>query len=132
MRDKATSIDASSIGDFIVVRKKKKAGKNSVKADKTITEVICIIRFADPTGCAKLEQYMLSAARSEMLVVYTPQPTQDELPGTRVDMTPEDSQLPLDPEAVKAANETPTDPNVEYVERAKERMKRGRPPKDVQ
>jgi len=132
LRDKATSIDASSIGDFIVVRKKKKAGKNSVKADKTITEVICTIRFGDPTGCAKLEQYMLSAARSEMLVVYTPQPTQDELPGTRVDMTPEDSQLPLDPEALKAANETPTDPNIEYVERAKERMKRARPPKDVQ
>jgi hypothetical protein len=133
LRDKATSIDATSIGDFIVVRKKKKAGKNSVKADKTITEVICVIRFSDPTGCAKLEQYMLSAARSEMLVVYTPQPTQDVLPGSRVDMTPEDSQLPLDSEALADANATPAeDPNVAYVERAKERMKRGHPPKDVQ
>lgn len=91
----AVSIDASSIGDFIVVRKRKKAGKNSVRADKLITEVIAIIKFTDPTGCAKLEQYMQSAARSEMLVVYTPQPSQDELPGTRVDMSPSDSQASL-------------------------------------
>src|SRR5579863_6354783 len=35
LKHAATSVDASSIGDFIVVRKKKKSGKNSVKADKT-------------------------------------------------------------------------------------------------
>jgi hypothetical protein len=80
MKSKATSINPSSIGDFIVVRKKKKTGKNSVKASKVITEVICTIRFQDPLGCAKLEQYILGAARSEMLVVYTPQPVQDEIP----------------------------------------------------
>ena len=138
LRDKATSVDASTIGDFIVVRKKKKAGKNSVKDDKTITEVICTIRFADPTGCAKLEQYIQSAARSEMLVVYTPQPTQDELPGTRVDVQTgevEGAQMPLaTQEQIDAVNEIPErDPNAEYVERARERMaKRTRPAKDVQ
>lgn len=138
LRDKAIRIDASTIGDFIVVRKKKKAGKNSVKADKTVTEVICTIRFGDPTGCAKLEQYLQSAARSEMLVVYTPQPTQDELPGTRVDVQSgevDGSQMPLaTQEQIDAVNEIPErDPNAEYVERARERMaKRTRPAKDVQ
>lgn len=42
---------------------------------------------------------MQSAARSEMLVVYTPQPSQDELPGTRVDMSPDpDPALPFAPD----------------------------------
>lgn len=54
LRKNSVSIDASSIGDFIVVRKRKKAGKNSVRADKLITEVIATIKFTDPTGCAKL------------------------------------------------------------------------------
>jgi hypothetical protein len=133
LKHAATSVDASSIGDFIVVRKKKKSGKNSVKADKTITEVICTIRFGDATGCAKLEQYIQAAARSEMLVVYTPQPQQDELPGTRVDMTPEDSQLPLaTAEQREAVAEIPDgDPNVEYVERAKERLEKRKAAKGV-
>ncbi len=82
----AMELDAASIGDFMVQRKKKKAGKNSVKADKTITEVVCKITFQDPLGCAKLEQYMQSAARSEMTVKYTPQPVQGEFDGTRVDV----------------------------------------------
>lgn len=112
LKSKATSVDASTIGDFMVQRKKKKDGKNAVKANKTITEVLCTIKFADPLGCAKLEQYMLSAARSEMLVVYTPQATQDELPGTRVDMSPPDSaQIPLpggpSEEARQAVQEMP-------------------------
>lgn len=105
----ATSVDATSIGDFVVVRKKKKNGKNSVKADKMITEVSCTIIFSDPLGCAKLEQYIQGAARSEMLVCYTPQPQQDELPGARVDMSPPDAQMPLQtPEAAAAVADIPT------------------------
>lgn len=125
LKSKAVAIDASTIGDFIVVRKHKKVGKNSVKADKVITEVICTVRFADPTGCAKLEQYIQGAARSEMLVCYTPQPVQGELEGTRVDMSPEDPQIPLlaTAEQIEAVKDLPDgDPNVEYVERAKKRM----------
>ena len=72
----SVSIDVQSIDDFVIVRKKKKVGKNFVKAGKVITEVICKVHFADPKGCAKLEQYIQSAARSEMLVVYTPAPFQ--------------------------------------------------------
>ena len=94
LRGNAVSIDAQTIGDFVVVRKKKKAGKNAVKADKVTTEVTCIIKFTDPLGCAKLEQYLQSAKRSEMLVCYTPQPKQDDLPGTRVDMSPPDPNQP--------------------------------------
>ena len=101
LRHNATSIDASSIGEFIVVRKKKKIGKNAVKAEKIITEVICLIKFADPLGCAKLEQYLLGAKRSEMLVCYTPQPTQKDLPGTRVDMSAHGGQMQLPPTAAE-------------------------------
>lgn len=120
LKSKATAIDTQSIGDFQIQRKKKKVGKNSVKAEKVITEVICAIKFSDQDGCAKLEQYILSAARSEMLVVYTPQATQDELPGTRVDMTPEDSQLPLQtPERAEAVAEIPHVPT--HAEKVKER-----------
>lgn len=111
LKQNSVSIDALTIGDFVVVRKKKKAGKNSVKADKTITEVICTITFTDPLGCAKLEQYIQGAARSEMLVCYTPQPSQDELPGTRVDMTPDSAQMPLKTEELAAAvDEVPLGP----------------------
>ena len=73
-----------------------------------------------------------------MLVVYTPEPTQDELPGTRVDVQTgevDGAQMPLaTQEQIDAVNEIPErDPNAEYVERARERMaKRGRPAKDVQ
>ena len=84
----ATTVETTSINDFTVVRKKKKAGKNSVKADKTITEVLCKVHFDDECGCAKLEQYLMRVGlkRAEMMVRYTPQPVQDELPGTRVDV----------------------------------------------
>lgn len=109
MKSRAVRIDARSIGDFMVQRKKKKTGKNSVKGDKTITEVVCTIRFTDPIGCAKLEQYIQSAARSEMLICYSPAPSQEELPGTRVDMTPVNGRLPLGPESAPKA-EKPAKP----------------------
>jgi hypothetical protein len=133
LKHHATSVDAASIGDFQIQRKHKKSGKNAVKAEKIITQVICTVKFGDPTGCAKLEQYLQNAARSEMLVVYTPQPQQDELPGTRVDMTPEDSQLPLaTAEQREVVAEIPDgDPNVEYVERAKERLEKRKAAKGV-
>ncbi len=138
LKSKSCAIDASTIGDFQVQRKHKKSGKNSVKADKVITEVLCTIRFADPLGCAKLEQYMLSAARSEMLVCYKPAPQQDELPGTRVDMSADENQLPLPggptDEQKAAVSEMPEgeDPNVEYVRRAKERIQKAKTTGKVQ
>ena len=134
LRHAAVSIDAESSGDFQVQRKKKKAGKNSVKADKTITEVICTVRFSDPCGCAKLEQYLQRAARSEMLVCYTPQPVQDELPGTQVDMTGDGAQQTLLPAEMRTATEE-IQPSGELAEAVQEAIKRrGRPKvsKDVQ
>ena len=122
----AVTMDITSIGDFMIQRKKKKSGKNSVKADKVITEVVCNVKFSAETGCAMLEQYILSAGRSEMLLVYEPAPVQGELEGTRVDMSPIDGRQSVIPE-VEATEEqravvTEIDPNAEYVERAKERM----------
>ena len=66
----ACVIDCQHMGDFQIIRKAKKKGKDSVKGSEKITEVMCVVTFGDPLGCAKLEAYMLSAARSEMLVVY--------------------------------------------------------------
>lgn len=99
--------------------------------------------FGDPIGCAKLEVFLLNAgtAKCGLVVSYKPPATQDELPGTRVDVqTGEvDGQMPLaTQEQQDAVSEIPDgpierDPNAEYVERARERMaKRGRPAKDVQ
>lgn len=109
MASKATTINATSIGDFVVVRKKKKSGKNSVKANKVITEVICTIKFADPIGCAKLEQYILGAARSEMLVVYTPQPVQEEIP---LETTAEQRQAVLEMPNGAVVDSVPAEPPV--------------------
>ena len=101
-------VDTAAIGDFMVQRKKKKAGKNAVKADKVITEVLCTIRFNDPNGCMKLEGYMQRAARSEMVLYYTPQPVQDDLDGTRVDVVSGeviDGRQPLIPEVFATAEQ---------------------------
>jgi hypothetical protein len=135
----ACVIDCQHMGDFQIIRKAKKKGKDSVKATEKITEVMCVVTFGDPLGCAKLEAYMLSAARSEMLVVYDPQPQQDDLPGTRVDMTQDDGQMPLEgvsptPEQAAAVADIPTEGQTaeEAVAEIVERRKRGRPAKDVQ
>jgi hypothetical protein len=132
-------IDCQHMGDFQIICKAKKKGKDSVKGSEKITEVMCTVTFGDPLGCAKLEAYMLSAARSEMLVVYNPQPLQDELPGTRVGLTGPDSQLPLDgvqPTAEQAAEVAGIPTEGQTAEKAVaeivERRKRGRPAKDVQ
>jgi hypothetical protein len=123
-------LEASSIGDFMVQRKKKKAGKNSIKADKTITEVICTIRFTDAIGCAKIEEYMQRAARSEMLVIYTPQPVQGELDGTRVDVvsgevhaTEEQRQAVLEMPLDEGAGQTHFDKVKQRIEEDKKKKK---------
>ena len=72
-------------GSFQIVKKQKKKGAGSVKATETITEVLCTIAFSDPTGAAKLEQYLQGAARSKLRVTYEPAAEQEELPGTKVD-----------------------------------------------
>ncbi len=77
------TLDTSSLGSFAVIHKENKKGKDSVKAKERIVEVTCTVSFTDPLGCAKLEQYLQSAARSKMYVSYEPQPQQEELPGTR-------------------------------------------------
>ena len=85
----------------------------------------CSLTFMDPLGAAKLEAYMLGAARSKLLVAYTPQAVQDELPGTRAEVA-DDKQMPLATEEQRAA--------VSEIETAVEeaKAKRGRPRKDVQ
>lgn len=127
----AMTLDATGCGDFSVVHKESKKGKDSVKAGTVIVEVSCTVTFADPMGAAKLEAYMLSAARSEMTVTYTPQAVQDELPGTRVEMGADDKQMPLaTPEQREAVEGIEDGTIAEAVEEA--RRKRGRPRKDVQ
>jgi len=124
----ACVIDCQHMGDFQIIRKAKKKGKDSVKATEKITEVMCTVSFADPDGCAKLEKYMLSAARSEMLVVYTPQATQDELPGTQVDMSPESSQESL----LAPESEQPSPTHAEKVAARKDESERKRKLREIQ
>lgn len=100
------------------------------------------VAFGDELGCAKLEVFLLNAgaAKCGLIVSYQPPAVQGELEGTRVDMSPDEDQLPLTDEARAAVAEMPAtdagEDNVAYVARAKERMelvkKRGRPAKDVQ
>jgi hypothetical protein len=128
LRAKSVSVDCLTIGDFVVQRKAKKDGPNAVKGEKKITEVHCKVTFSDPCGCAKLEQYLQSAARSEMLVCYTPQPVQGELPGTRVELsdgTNNGAQMTIDeggeprqsPEAAAAVAEIPDGPAPTHAEK---------------
>lgn len=116
--DLATTVECSEIGDFQVIRKEDKNGKDSVKAKSRITEVFCSITISDETGAAKLEQYM-KAKRSEMRITYDPTP---EGEGERVDAPGADSQLPL-----ATAEQREAIGEIETVER-----KRGRPRRDAQ
>ena len=124
----AITVAAEKIGDFMVSRKKKKVGNNAVKAAKVITEVACKITFSETDGCAKLEQYIQGAARSEMMVCYTPQPIQDELPGTQVDMSPESSQESL----LAPEPEQPLPTHAEKVAARKDESERKRKLREVQ
>ncbi len=46
----AMTLDATHMGSFQIIRKAKKKGKDSVKASEKITEVSCVVSFADPEG----------------------------------------------------------------------------------
>lgn len=123
LKQHSMTLDASHMGSFAIIRKAKKKGKDSVKASEKITEVLCTVQFSDPEGAGKLERYIQNAARSEMLVCYTPEAVQDELPGTRVDMSPESDQMPLQTaEAAAAVDEVPTEgPAPTHAEKVKQR-----------
>ena len=80
-------IEAATIGDFQVQRKHQKEGKNSRKAEKVRTDVLCTIKFTTPTALATLESFKVNANKnSEMLIAYDPAPQQGEFDGARVDV----------------------------------------------
>lgn len=118
----AMQLDCTLLGSFQIIRKQKKAGKDSVKSAERITEVLCTVEFADPNGCAKLEQYLQNAARSKMRVVYDPPEVQEELPGAK---TPQDDrQGLLSDEARAAVEEMPTGELEKQVQDIAERRKK--------
>ena len=129
----SVTLDTLTIGDFTVVRKKAKAGVNAIKADKRITSVSATIKFMDPAGCAKIEGYMLSAGKADMLVTYVPAPVQEELPGTASE--PQDDAQQSFAEEAREAVEGVTDDEVTIAfAEAEQTVKRGRgrPKKAVQ
>ena len=77
--DLATAVECSGIGDFQIIRKEEKSGKDSVKSKERVTEVFCSVTLSDPTGSAKLERYM-SAKRSEMRITSLPQRDSENSP----------------------------------------------------
>jgi len=83
----AMKLDAATIGDFQIQKKAKKEGKNSQKAQKSVTDVLCRVRFNDPTALASLESFKVNANKnSEMLIAFDQAPEQGEIDGTRVDV----------------------------------------------
>lgn len=121
----SVTLDTLTIGDFTVVRKKAKSGVNAIKADKCVTSVSATIKFMDPSGCAKIEGYMLSAGKADMLVTYVPAPVQEELPGTAA-VTADDAQQSFADEAREAVEQvTDADVNQAFAE-AEATVKRGR------
>lgn len=81
----ALRIDAATIGDFQIQTKAKKEGKNAVKAQKRVVDVLCTVRFHGADSLAFLETYKVNANKnSEMVISYDPAPQQGEFDGTRV------------------------------------------------
>lgn len=83
-------LSAQQIHKFQIVRrelegKKSKGFRHELQFD---------VKFGDPLGCAKLEVFQLNAgeAKCGLVVSYKQREEQDELPGTRVDMSPSDDQ----------------------------------------
>lgn len=101
-------IEAATIGDFQIQRKKKKEGKNSRKAQKTITFVLCTVKFHLATALATLESYKVNANKNaEMLICY-------DLPAEQIEMsegpkaTEEQRQAVLDMAAGEGNKPAPT------------------------
>lgn len=87
LKNKVLRLDAATIGDFQIQTKAKKEGKNSVKAQKRVVDVLCTVKFNGEDSLAFLEAYKVGANKnSEMLISFDPAPTQSELEGTRVDV----------------------------------------------
>jgi|SRR6185503_854943 len=87
LRSKSLKLDAATISDFQIQTKAKKEGKNAVKAQKRVVDVLCTVRFNGEDALAYLEAYKVGANKnSEMLISFDPAPTQSELEGTRVDV----------------------------------------------
>lgn len=108
-------IEAATIGDFQIQRKKAKEGKNSRKAQKTITFVLCTIKFHLATALATLESYKVNANKNaEMLICYSLPAEQVEMGAPRateeqrqavLDMPPDEGNRPTHAEKVKQKRE---------------------------
>lgn len=87
LKNKSLQLDAATISDFQIQTKAKKEGKNAIKAQKRVVDVLCTVRFHGEDALAFLEAYKVGANKnSEMLISFDPPPTQSELEGTRVDV----------------------------------------------
>jgi hypothetical protein len=131
MRSHALTLQAQRVNKFEVLRRELE-GKNG-KGYRH--ELQFEVQFGDPLGCSKLEGFMLAAglAKCGLVVAYQVE-QQQELPGTRVDMSGAQSDLPnVSPTAEQEAAVAEIEPEGELVEAVQEAArKRGRPRKDVQ
>lgn len=128
LRANSMTLEAGQITEFKTVRRELKGSKG--KGFRI--ELRFLVMFSDPLGCAKLELYMASVGseKSALRIAFTKEPVQQELlNGDGERRAVNESQLPLPgedqaltDEQAAAVAEIPTDPNVEYVDRAKERL----------
>jgi hypothetical protein len=77
----AIDLDTTLVYGFTVVRRE----LEGQRAKGFRQELHFKVDFSDPQGCKKLEAYKLSCAKSSMVISYTKQPKQEDLPGTELE-----------------------------------------------
>jgi len=128
LRSHAMKLDAATISDFRIQTKAKKEGKNAIKAQKRVVDVLCTVRFNSPDALAYLEAYKVNANKnSEMLISYDMPPVQGEIDGTRVDV--QSGEVHATEEQRQAVLEMPADEgnqptHAEKVARKREESKK--------
>lgn len=86
----AIDLESTHVGNFEIVRRELENKKNKGFRQ----ELHFKVKFSDATGCKKLEAYKLTAGKSSMLISYTKQPKQEDLPGTLVAGDDKQQELP--------------------------------------
>jgi hypothetical protein len=90
MKRHTFDLDCNRVSDFEIVRRELEGKKQKGFRQ----ELHFKVRFADPTGCKKLEPYYLTVGKSSMLISYTRQPKQEDLPGTEPMKDTRQQELP--------------------------------------
>ena len=87
----AVDLDCSKVSKFQLVRRELEGKKGKGYRQ----ELHFVVWFSDPNGARKLEQYMLAAGKSTLVISYTKQAVQADLPGTSLKDEADEAQASL-------------------------------------